>query len=113
MCKNCIQKGTDFIYAIVSCMHTDERRANNIIQSIDYYYVENLKGYKDADVFVDLSYLILKEEFPYPVKEVAAKILLYLDESVGRYKAQHKIKDLIDGGIDPLLEDILNANTSY
>ena len=113
LCKNCIQKGTDFIYAIVSFMHTDKGRANNIIQSIDYYYIENLKEYEYADVFVDLSYLILKEEFSYPVKEVAAKILRYLAESVGRYKAQHKIEDLIDGGIDPLLEDILNANTSY
>ena len=53
-------------------------------------------------------YLILQENsLPYVVKELAAKILVYIANTVNRFFAQRLIESLQSKGIEPLLEEIL------
>ena len=50
---------------------------------------------------------MLRGEFSFVVKEIAATILRYVSWDVNRFSAQHMVEDLISSGIDPLLEDII------
>ena len=43
----------------------------------------------------------------YGLKETAATILRYVARDVNRFSAQHKIENILDAGVDPLIEDIL------
>ena len=42
-------------------------------------------------------------------KETYSNILRYIAFDVNRFSAQHMIEDLIDQGIEPMLEDLLRS----
>ena len=43
------------------------------------------------------------------VKEIAANILRYVAWDVNRFNAQHLVENIINGGIEPMLEDIIRG----
>ena len=69
--------------------------------------VKYIKRFEDADPFASLAYEILKGHFSYNVNEVAAYILKYVAYDINRFNAQHKIERLINKGVEPLIETIL------
>ncbi|MBC1366284.1 protein kinase [Listeria innocua] len=67
------------------------------------------------DNFSEIAYIILKSDdalFDYDSLIAAAEILNYTANYVNRFDAQNKVKNLIDNGIDPTIEDILNSNSN-
>lgn len=69
--------------------------------------MQYIKRFEDADPFASLAYEILKGHFSYNVNEVAAYILKYVAYDINRFNAQHKIERLINKGVEPLIETIL------
>lgn len=107
LCLTCIEKKAIFIECIINFMRIDVSHATHIIQTINSNYKKYLKEFEDADPFATLSYRLLSGEFPYTIKEVAATILSYVAYVVGRFSAQRKINRLIEAGIEPAIESIL------
>ena len=107
--SKCIKKSNVFIESLMIFMKLDDTHAIYIIQTIHSNYEQYLKRFEDADSFATLSYRVLKEQFSFNVKEVAAQILNYVAYEVGRFSAQHKIDNLIENGIEPMIESILET----
>lgn len=63
--------------------------------------------FESYDPVADFAFSILQDDFSYLTKEKSAKILSYIAFSVNRFSSQRMIQNLIERGIDPLIEDIL------
>lgn len=101
---------TGFVNALFSFMHLDDAHARHIIQSIDKTYQDTCgRSFAAYDPFAHFAYKILKDNFPYVVKEIAANILRYVATDVNRFNAQDLVKELKAEGIEPMLEDILDS----
>lgn len=107
LCKKCILQGSIFVRALLHYMQMDEENGKKLIQSIDSIYKDFLKDFKNADVFANLSYQILKGDYHYSINEVAADILRYVAYEVNRFHAQDKIEELLAIGVEPFIEEIL------
>ncbi|MBQ2645278.1 serine/threonine protein kinase [bacterium] len=108
ICKHLINCIKGFPEALINYMKQEENHANDIILSIDKHYEHLCKKFENFDPIANLMYLILQENsLPYVVKELAAKILVYIANTVNRFFAQHLIESLQSKGIEPLLEEIL------
>jgi len=107
LCQTCIKKDDIFIESLMVFMKIDDTHAIYIIQTIHSNYEQYLKRFEYADPFASLSFRVLKGQFSFNVKEVAAQILHYIAYVVERFSAQHMIEYLIENGIEPMIESIL------
>ncbi len=98
-------KGMELAY--IRFMQLDDEHASHLIQAIDSTFRDVCKKFDDNDAFARLSNTILKSKFDYAIKEIAANILRYVAYDVNRFSAQHMVEDLVNDGIEPMLEDIL------
>lgn len=109
LCLFTIQQLSNY-KTLIKFMEIDETHANHIIQLVDKSYTGICgKEYELYDIFANMSADIIKNKFPYVVKEIAANILRYVAVDVHRFHAQRLIDDLVKFGIEPMLEDILNS----
>jgi len=108
ICKKIIDKKPGFSNIIIQYMKQDPKYANNIIQRIEDNFRNICRNFADYDPFATLSYNILKDNsFEYTVKEIAAGILSYVAYDVNRFYAQDLIKAIMDYGVEPMIEEIL------
>lgn len=91
-------------------MKQNETQAQHIIQSIDQTYCDVCRNFSDYDVFSNFAYKILSEGFPFTVMEIAANILNYIAYSVNRFNAQGLVKKIMEIGVEPMIEDILESH---
>lgn len=99
-----------FSVALLSFMHLDDNHALHIIQSLDKSYQEVCgRSFEAYDPFASFAYRVLRDNFPFVVKETAANILRFVATSVNRFSAQHMVQELIDDGLEPMIEDILTS----
>lgn len=97
-----------FSLALMHFMKIDESHAEYVIQSIDKAYQTVCgRSYEAYDVYSSFAYDVLKEKFSFVVKEIAANILRYVAWDVNRFSAQHMVEDLMNAGVEPMLEDII------
>jgi serine/threonine protein kinase len=99
-----------FSNALFQFMKCDDTHAQHIIQSIDSTFRDVCRGSFTAnDPFASFAYNVLSAEFPFVVKETAAKILRYVAKDVNRFSAQRLVEELKQRGLEPLLEEILDS----
>lgn len=99
-----------FSSALLSFMHLDDNHALHIIQSLDKSYQEICgRSFEAYDPFANFAYKVLKDNFPFVVKETAANILRFVATYVNRFSAQHMVQELVDEGLEPMIEDILTS----
>lgn len=109
LCLFTIQRISNY-KTLIKFMEIDETHANHVIQLVDKSYINICgKEYELYDIFANMSAQIIKNKFPYVVKEIAANILRYVAVVVHRFHAQRLIDDLVKFGIEPMLEDILHS----
>ena len=92
---------------LIAFMKTSEDHAQHIIQAIESSFREVCKSFESNDPFASFSAKVIRGDFSFVVKETAATILRYVAWDVNRFFAQHTVEDLIDEGIEPMLEDII------
>ena len=95
--------------AYIKFMQIDDSHAEHLIQAIDSTFRDVCKTFEANDAFASLAKKIIQNRFDFGVKEIAANILRYIAFDVNRFSAQHMIENLIDQGIEPMLEDILQS----
>lgn len=108
ICELIASKHNNINQAIIKCMENDDKKAQIMIEKISNNYIDVAgKDYNRYDGFAKLGANILKMSFSFIVYEISAKILYFVAYSVNRYYAQDLIKDVINSGVDPLIEEIL------
>lgn len=107
ICTEIIFDKKNFCNTLLKFMKLDESHALHIIQSIEDNFREEWKAFSSYDPIAYFAYNVLIDDFPFVVKELAAKILRYIAYDVNRYNAQHLVDELMDGRLEPLLEEIL------
>lgn len=99
-----------FADVLLEFMSADDAHAQHIIQIIDRSYQDVCgRSYEANDPFAYFAYRILKGQYSFVVKEIAANILRYVAFDVNRFSAQRLINDIKDIGLEPLLEEILDS----
>jgi len=97
-----------FVDALLAFMKTSNEHALYVIQSIDKSYQDVCgRTFAAYDPFASFAYLVLQNGFPYVVNETAANILRFVAIDVRRFTAQHLIEDIINIGVEPMIEEIL------
>lgn len=108
ICRLILDSKDGFSHVLIQFMKCDNNHAMHIIQSIDSSFRETCgRSFAANDPFATFAYLVLKDNFPFVVKEIAASVLRYIASDVNRFSAQHMVEELLKTGIEPLLEDIL------
>ena len=93
--------------AFINFMKCDDNHSEFIIQSIDRSYRDVCGwSFKAYDPFADFAYEVLKGDFAYIIKEIAANILRYVAKDVKRFSAQHML-DEVKELVEPSLVEIL------
>jgi len=65
------------------------------------------RKYENYDIFGDFAFLCIEENVNYANMRKLAGVLNYVASSVGRFRAQRQIQDLINKGVDPTIEELL------
>lgn len=97
-----------FSNALLKFMDIDDQHAQHIIQSIDKSY-QSICGriFEAYDVFASFAYEVLQHNYAFVVKEIASNILRYVAWDINRFSAQRMVENLIESGIEPMLEEII------
>lgn len=99
-----------FSDTLLAFMRLDDSHALHIIQSIDKSYQEVCgRSFEAYDPFATFAYRVLKDPFPFVVKEIAANILRFVATDVNRFSAQRLVERLKVDGLEPMIEDILDS----
>lgn len=99
-----------FSDTLLAFMRLDDLHALHIIQSIDKSYQEVCGcSFEAYDPFATFAYRVLKDSFPFVVKETAANILRFVATDVNRFSAQRLVEELKEDGLEPMIEDILDS----
>lgn len=106
--KEMQKSGNAYSNALIKFMNVDDGHAQHIIQSIDKEY-QSICGrvYEEYDVYAFFAGRVLRGNYSYVVKETAANIIRFVAWDVNRFVIQHLVEDLINEGLEPLLEDVI------
>lgn len=109
VCSLLLKKQLGIRDALLQFMKCDEEHALHIIKNVEStYQYECGNVFAAYDTFSSFAYHILKEDYSYSVKEIAATILNYVAVDINRFSAQNMIEQLKKNGMEPLLLDILD-----
>ena len=104
--KAILNRKPGFSDVLITFMHTSENQAQHIIQSIEKSFRDVCgRSFEAYDPFASFAVKVLKGDFSFVTKEIAATILRYVAWDVNRFSAQHMVEDLLSSGIEPMLED--------
>ncbi|MBF8984506.1 serine/threonine protein kinase [Lutibacter sp. B2] len=107
LCKE-ILNTSYFITTLLSFIKGDEIRTLHFLELVSDNYRDVCgRTFTSYDSFAIFAHTILTGEFSFVAKERSASILNHVAYGVNRFSAQQQVDDLIDIGIDPLLEEIL------
>lgn len=99
---------TGYAYAFLEFMKIDDSHAEYIIQSVDKNYQEICgRTFEAYDSYSSFARNVLIGDYSFRIKEIAANILRYVAWDVNRFNAQHMVKEIINAGVDPMLEEII------
>lgn len=105
-----LEEKKGFKDALISFMKIDDEHALFIVQSVDKSYKEVCgRTFVNYDPFASFAYVVLRNEFPYVVNEIAANILRFVAKNVNRFDAQRLVEYIKSYGIEPMIEDILDS----
>lgn len=103
-----IQKNNAVNKVFMNFMKQDENHAEFVIHSIEDVYQNMMLGFSQYDGIALFANNVINEQFDYLVKESACRILRYVAKYVNRFYAQGLLESIVQNGIEPSLEDILN-----
>lgn len=108
LCQNIININ-GFDNALYSYFKDYPESISEILKLIETDMDNMCRKYEDADNFAKIAEYILRNNLStFEVREKAAKILNHVAFFVNRFYAQRLIESLIDDGIEPMIEEVLN-----
>lgn len=107
LCKHLLKDGRPFGNSLFVFMKIDDKHAEHIMLNIRSTYEQICHNWDDYDIFSWFTNSVLNAPYSYVVKEMAARTLHEIAYDKNRFNAQNLIASLIEEGIEPALEDIL------
>lgn len=92
---------------LIKFMRTDDKHAAFIIQDINSSYKSACDTYESYDPIASFAYSIILGKFSFVIREMAAQILRHIAYCVRRFDVQQHIKDILEKGVEPLIEEKL------
>ena len=106
--RTILDKRPGFSDALITFMRTNDNQAQHIIQSIEQSFRDVCgRSFEANDPFASFAVRVIKDEFSFVVKEIAATMLRYVAWDVNRFSVQHMFRDLLLSDLDPMLKDII------
>lgn len=106
--RTILDKRPGFSDALITFMRTNDNQAQHIIQSIEQSFRDVCgRSFEANDPFASFAVRVIKDEFSFVVKEIAATMLRYVAWDVNRFSVQHMVRDLLLSDLDPMLKDII------
>ncbi|MBU3154629.1 protein kinase [Clostridium estertheticum] len=109
LCSNIIDRAK-FIDTLINFMGISEERSLHIVQGVSENYKDNCKEWDDYDPIANLMYRVIKGTFTFTVKEIAAIVMHEIAYGANRFGVRDLVKNLIEEGVDPMLEEILSES---
>ena len=104
------QRIIGFNKILLRFMNQDDQHALHCIQAVDDSYQSICgRSFKAYDPFAEFSRDVIQGGYPFVVKEIAAKILRFVAFDVNRFSAQRYIEEIINAGVDPMIEEELTT----
>lgn len=101
-----------YVKAIRSFMDIDNNHAIHVMQLINNSYKDYCgRSFSAYDPIGDFAEEVINH-YSYSVNEIAATILHHIAKVVNRFRAQGQIHSLIEAGVEPTIEEILNGGTA-
>lgn len=98
--------------AIIEILREKQSISYKLISSINQNITTDY-SFSSYDNFSDISMEILDNDrinYGFQTQIEAAKLLYYVGYTINRFNSQDRIKNLINVGIDPIIENILKGN---
>lgn len=108
LCLYLINRQKGFSDTLLKFMKKNDDNALEIIKAVDSSYQKTCSTFESYDPIADFAYDVVGK-YSYLVSEVACDILRYIAKCINRFHAQKLVKNLIDSGIEPLLEEKLES----
>lgn len=98
----------NFDYALYEYIKNDNELALKVVNQLAEEYTQNRLKWEDYDKIAEFMFKIVDNmNFPFSVREIAANVINYVAKSINRFCVQNKVKELIDKGVEPIIEEIL------
>ncbi len=107
--KLLLEKNSKLNLALLKFMKCSNENSEYLIHSIENSYRDVCSSYESYDGISTFAGLVINENYNFITKESACRILNYIAKQVGRFHAQWLIENILQKGIEPLLEVELNA----
>lgn len=105
-----------FYLAVIDCISSYKGEALDICGKLLNYenYNDKYGAWYRHDYFGAISLEVLNNDsYSYDIKIEYAKLLAYVAWIANRFAYQDRVKELIDKGIDPTLEDLIDPNERF
>lgn len=108
--KNIKNNKEGFMDVTLLFMERSETHGQFIIQSIDKSFRDVCdRSFAAYDPFATFAERVLRNNFSFTIKEIAASILRFVAWDVNRFYAQRIVEDLLNLKIDPMLKEIIKT----
>ncbi|WP_099363589.1 serine/threonine-protein kinase [Fredinandcohnia onubensis] len=106
LCSELIMNSS-FKIVLINFMKLNNNNESFVINAVEENFKDSCPTFESYDPIASLANTILQEQFTFMTKEKAARILSHIAFSVNRFSAQRMVDRLIDRGIEPLIESVL------
>lgn len=96
-----------FKMVLLNYMKLNDNNENYVITAVEENFRDSCPTFESYDPIASLANTILLDQFSFLTKEKAARILSHIAFSVNRFSAQRMVERLIDRGVEPLIENVL------
>ncbi|MBS4217501.1 serine/threonine protein kinase [Bacillus sp. FJAT-49711] len=96
-----------FKIVLINYMKLNNNNESYVINDIEENFKDSCPTFESYDPIASLANTILQDQFSFLTKEKAARILSHIAFSVNRFSAQRMVERLIDRGLEPLIESVL------
>ncbi|WP_193063728.1 serine/threonine-protein kinase [Oceanobacillus oncorhynchi] len=96
-----------FEKVLVDYMKLNENNEMYVINAVENNFEETCPTFESHDPIASFAYSVIQDQFTYVTKEKAAKILHHIAYSVNRFSSQRMIERLVEKGVEPLIESVL------
>lgn len=106
LCSELVMKSS-FKTVLLNYMKLNDNNENYVINAVEENFKESCPTFESYDPIASFANTILQDQFSFITKEKAARILNHIAFSVNRFSAQRMVERLINSGVEPLIESVL------
>lgn len=108
LCENIIKlKNMDLM--VLKFIEEDEKRQIDIMDLLYTNYLYTCTNFKYYEKFAGIAYEVIYNNYAYVAQEISARILYDIAYDKNIFRIQSKVHKLVEHGIDPTIEELLEG----